>query len=137
MKTKYLFTLIVLLIGLLSSGCASSKPGNPADRFGGTWSGIMNFSGDPTHTEDIVVSIPTGCSVGGVCGELNNTSVGCKWEMTLETVKDNIFTYKLSNTLSGECPAGSGGTLTLQSDGTLFREHKTPDFTASGQLKHP
>jgi len=137
MKIKYPFTLFVLLIGLLASGCASSKPSNPADRFGGTWSGVMSFSGDPAHTEDIVVSIPTGCSVGGVCGELNNTSVGCKWEMTLETVKDSVFTYKFSKTLSGECPAGSGGTLTLRSDGTLFREHKTPDFTASGQLKHP
>ena len=137
MKTKYPFALIVLLIGLLASGCAPSTPINPADRFGGTWSGVMSFSGDPTHTEDIVVSIPTGCSVGSVCGELNNTSVGCKWEMTLETVNDNIFTYKFSKTLSGECPSGSGGTLTLQPDGTLFREHKTPDFTASGQLKHP
>ena len=28
----------------------------------------------------------------------------------------------------------AGGTLTLQSDGTLMREHKTPDFTASGVL---
>ena len=137
MKTKYLFALIGLLIGLLVSGCTSSKSSNPADRFEGIWSGIMSFSGDPTHIEDIVVSIPTGCSVGGVCGELNNTSVGCKWEMTMETVNNNIFTYKFSNTLSGECPAGSGGTLTLQPDGTLFRKHKTPDFTASGQLKHP
>ena len=137
MKTKYPLTVIVLLIGLFASGCASLKPSNPSDRFGGTWSGVMSFSGDPAHTEDIVVSIPTGCSVGGVCGELNNTSVGCKWEITLETVTDNVFTYKFSNTLSGECPSGSGGTLTLQPDGTLFREHKTPDFTASGQLKHP
>jgi hypothetical protein len=135
MKTKYLFALIVLLIGLLSNGCASSKPINPVDRFGGTWSGVMSFSGDPTHKEDIVVSIPTGCSAGSVCGDLNNTSVGCKWEMTLETVNDNIFTYKFSNTLSGDCPARGGGTLTLQSDGTLFREHKNPDFTASGPLK--
>jgi hypothetical protein len=137
MKTKYLFVFIVLIIGLSVSGCASSKLSNPADRFGGTWSGVMSFSSDATHTEDIVVSIPTGCSDGSVCGELNNTSVGCKWEMTLETIKDSVFTYKFSKTLSGECPEGSGGTLTLKPDGTLFREHKTPDFTASGQLKHP
>ena len=137
MKTKYLFALFVLLIGLLANGCAPSAQINPSDRFAGTWSGVMSFSTDPSHTEDIVVSIPTGCSVGGVCGELNNTSVGCKWELTLEAVTNNIFTYKFSNTLSGECPAGSAGTLTMQPDGSLFREHKTPDFTASGQLKHP
>jgi hypothetical protein len=135
MKTKYTFVLIVLLISLMASGCASATPTNPSDRFKGTWSGAMNFSGDSTHTEDIVVSIPTRCSVGNVCGELNNTSVGCKWEMTLEAVNTNILTYKFSNTLSGDCPARGGGTLTMQSDGTLFREHKTPDFTASGQLK--
>ena len=34
----------------------------------------------------------------------------------------------------GQCPALGGGTLTMNSDGTLFREHKTPDFTASGPL---
>lgn len=45
-------------------------------------------------------------------------TVKCKWEMTL----------------SGECPAMGGGSLTLQADGTLLREHQMPDFTASGPL---
>jgi hypothetical protein len=54
--------------------------------------------------------------------------------MTLETVNGDVFTYKFSKALSGECPALGGGTLTLQSDGTLMREHKTPDFTARGSL---
>jgi hypothetical protein len=137
MKTKTLFASIVLLFVLFASGCAPSAAVNPADRFAGSWSGVMSFSTDPTRAEDIVVTLPTGCSVGGVCGELNNTSVGCKWELTLVTINDKVFTYKFSKTLSGECPSGSAGTLTMQSDGTLFREHKTPDFTASGQLKHP
>jgi hypothetical protein len=58
----------------------------------------------------------------------------CQWKMTLASVNSNVFEYMFSKTLSGECPALGGGTLTLQSDGTLMREHKTPDFTASGSL---
>jgi hypothetical protein len=56
--------------------------------------------------------------------------------MTLGAINGNIFEYRFSKTMSGECPALGGGTLTLQSDGTLMREHKTPDFTARGVLTH-
>jgi hypothetical protein len=55
--------------------------------------------------------------------------------MTLGAINDNVFEYKFSKTLSGECLALGGGKLTLQSDGTLMREHQTPDFTASGTLQ--
>jgi hypothetical protein len=60
--------------------------------------------------------------------------VSCQWEMTLSSLKGDVFTYEFSDTLSGECPAIGGGTLTMQSDGTLMREHQTPNFTASGVL---
>jgi len=108
--------------------------GNPTDRFAGTWSGTMSFTHDANRKEDIIVTIPTGCTAGSICGDINNTTVRCQWEMTLAAINGDIFEYKFSKTLSGECPALGGGTLTLQSDGTLMREHKTPDFTASGLL---
>ena len=134
MKTKSLLVSLFILTVLLMSACAPSVSTKPGDRFAGTWSGTMSFSDNPTRKEDIVVSIPAGCAVGSVCGDLNNITVSCKWEMTLGAINNDVFEYKFSKTLSGECPALGGGTLTLQSDGTLMRVHKTPDFTASGPL---
>ena len=131
MKLKY---LSLILIVVLLSACAPSASANPADRFTGTWSGTMSFTDDATRKENIIVTIPAGCTEGGVCGDLNNTTVSCTWEMTLGKINGDVFEYTFSKTMSGECPALGGGTLTLQSDGTLTREHKTPDFTASGAL---
>ena len=126
--------LLVILMFLLVSACAPSAPSNPADRFAGTWSGSMSFTDDANRKENIIVTIPAGCSEGGICGDLKNTTVSCKWEMTLGKINGRVFEYTFSKTMNGECPALGGGTLTLQSDGTLMREHKTPDFTASGSL---
>ena len=119
---------------LMVSACALSAPANPADHFAGIWSGTMSFTGDANRKEDIVVSIPASCTAVSICGDINNTTVSCQWEMTLASLNGNVFEYKFSKTMSGECPALGGGTLTLQSDGTLMREHKTPDFTARGPL---
>ena len=104
------------------------------DRFAGVWSGSMNFTDDANRKEEIIVTIPAGCTVGGVCADLNNKTVSCQWEMTLTSLNGDVFAYKFSKTISGECPALGGGPLTLQADGTLMREHKTPSFTASGVL---
>jgi hypothetical protein len=133
MKRKYLW---MILFVLFASACAPPSQSNPANRFAGTWNGSMSFTDDENRKEDITVTIPSGCGDGSVCGSLNNTTVGCAWEMTLDSVNGDVFAYKFSKTISGECPAIGGGTLTLKSDGTLFREHKTPDFTASGILLH-
>ena len=135
MNTKKLFVLLVMLISVLIGACAASAPANPADRFAGTWSGTMSFTDDANRKEDIIVTIPAGCAAGTICGDLNNTTVKCQWELTLGDVKGDVFEYKFSKTMNGECPARGGGTLTLNKDGTLSREHKTPDFTASGTLK--
>ena len=94
----------------------------------------MSFSDDPNHKEDVQVVIRQGCQVGQPCGYLDNTTVGCKWEITVTSVKGETLEYTFSKALSGDCPIGSSGKLTMQTDGTLLREHKTPDFTASGQL---
>ena len=137
MYTKRLFNLfIVVALGIVISltACAPLAQSNPADRFAGTWSGTMSFTDDANRKEDILVTIPAGCMTGNVCGDINNTTVSCQWEMTLAALNGNVFEYQFSKTMSGECPALGGGTLTLQSDGTLMREHKTPDFTASGML---
>ena len=128
----FIFVAFVMIISL--TACTTSAKSNPADRFAGTWSGTMSFTDDANRKEDIIVTIPTGCTAGGVCGDINNATVSCQWEMTLASINDNVFAYKFSKTMSGECPALGGGTLTMQSDGTLMREHKTPDFTASGVL---
>jgi hypothetical protein len=133
MSTKYLFVMLILL---LLGACTPSAPSNAADRFAGNWSGTMSFTDDKNRKEEIIVAIPEGCSAGNVCGSLNNTTVNCTWEMTLGAINGNVFEYRFSKTMSGECPALGSGTLTLQSDGTLMREHKTPDFTASGLLTH-
>src|SRR6266508_2303416 len=134
MNTKRLFVLLVLLISLWVSGCTPSAPANPADRFAGTWSGTMSFTDDANRKEDIIVTIPAGCAAGNTCGDLNNTTVKCQWEMTLGAINEGVFEYEFSKTLSGECPALGGGTLKLQRDGSLIRVHKSPDFTANGPL---
>jgi hypothetical protein len=130
---RFMYLLIVIAVFVVTA-CGPSAESNPADRFAGTWSGTMSFTDDANRKEDLVITIPAGCTVGGVCGDINNTTVQCQWEMTLASLSGDIFTYTFSKTMSGECPALGGGTLTMQSDGTLMREHKTPDFTASGLL---
>lgn len=132
---RFMYLLIVIAVFVITA-CAPSTESNPADRFTGTWSGTMSFTDDANRKEDLIITIPAGCTVGGVCGDINNTTVSCQWEMTLSSLNENVFTYTFSKTMSGECPALGGGTLTMQSDGTLLREHKTPDFTASGLLTH-
>ena len=137
MFTNRLFNLslvVAFVVVVLLTACAPSTQSDPADRFAGTWSGTMSFTDDVNRKEDIVVSVPAGCTAGSICGDINNTTVSCQWEMTLSSLNGNVFVYEFSKSLSGECPALGGGTLTLQSDGTLMREHKTPDFTASGPL---
>lgn len=134
---RFLYLLIVIAV-LGVTACAPSAGSNPVDPFAGTWSGVMGFSDDPAAKQDIVVNIPRGCAVGNVCGDTTNPGVSCQWEMTLSALDQNVFEYKFTRTLSGGDPCepgvGTGGTLTLQADGTLMREHKTPIFTASGVL---
>lgn len=134
---RYIYMLTVVAI-LVLTACAPqnvpSSQSNPADGFVGTWFGTMSFTDDANRKEEIIVTIHAGCAVGNVCGDINNTTVSCQWEMTLAGLNGDVFEYKFSNTMNGQCPALGGGTLTLQSDGTLFREHKTPDFTVSGSL---
>jgi hypothetical protein len=61
-------------------------------------------------------------------------TINCTWELMLDAVNGDVFEYTFSKTLGGECPALTSGTLALQSDGTLMREHTTPSFVARGVL---
>ena len=126
--------MVIVIALLVVTACVPSAESNPADRFAGTWTGTMSFTDDANRQEDLIVTIPAGCAVGSICGDINNTTVGCQWEMTLASLNGDVFAYTFSKTMSGECPALGGGTLTMQSDDTLVREHKTPEFTASGSL---
>ena len=133
MFTNRLFPLLILVGVLVVTACAPSEATNAANRFAAIWSGTMSFT-DREDTEDVFVTIPSGCEAGEVCGEIFNAAVNCTWEMQLDAVKGNVFEYTLSRTLRGECPAMGSGTFTLQDDGTLIREHVTPNFIATGTL---
>jgi hypothetical protein len=133
MKNLYTFGSLVSMIVLLLAACAPSAQTDAADQFAGTWSGLMSFT-DRDTTEDVFITLPSGCAAGEVCGEIFNSAVNCTWEVQLEAVKGDVFEYTFSKTLSGQCPAMGNGTLTLQEDGTIVREHITPDFTATGTL---
>lgn len=133
MKKNYTFGFLVSIFVLLLTACAPSAQSNAADRFAGAWSGPMSFT-DRDTTEDVFITIPSDCAAGEVCGEIFNSAVNCTWEVHLEAVKGDVFEYTFSKTLSGECPAIGNGTLTLQADGSLVREHITPNFTATGTL---
>jgi hypothetical protein len=138
MNKKLLILSLVMLFILPVSACASrttpNAAANSADRFAGTWSGTLSFSDDANRREDVILTILPGCTAGDVCGASNNITVNCTWEITLETVDGDVVEYKFSKVLFGECPLTGHGTLTMQSDGTLLREHITPFFTASGVL---
>lgn len=100
----------------------------------GLWAGTMDFSDDPTHTEDIEVQIDPDCAVDSACGFVNNLTVQCKWELTYRGTQGDEYLLEHTKTLSGDCPARGIGQYTLLASGKLMREHVTPDFTASGVL---
>ena len=138
MKTKTLFR-IVLLITLLSLaviGVSTARADEvvSTDAIAGTWYGNMHFS-DASSVQRIKLSIPAGCEAGEMCGTLLNYPVQCTWEVTYDGFINGAYQYHFSNTLDGNCPAGSTGSLTLMPDGTLYRVHQIPQFTASGYLR--
>jgi hypothetical protein len=99
----------------------------------GVWYGNMNFTFGPA-VQRIKVSIPVGCAPGSVCGDIQNFPVQCDWQMVFDGFRDGAYYYHFSNTLSGSCPAVGSGTFTLLPDGTLYRVHNAPMFSASGTL---
>lgn len=149
--------LLVMLTFLLVSACAPSAPtnpvaativptvestapaptpANPTDRFIGTWSGTMSFSDNPSHKEDIDIIIFANCKPGSYCGDYLNNTVNCMLEVKLVALKGDAFEYDLSPGIGNLCLDSGSGTLTLQADGTLLREHTMAGVTATGTLTH-
>lgn len=137
MKKLALFTIMIFgaLIALTAFGvsAAHADEGVNTDAIAGTWYGNMHFSG-ANPVERIKLTIPSGCEPGSVCGTLQNYPAQCTWEVTYDGFSNGAYQYHFSNTLSGVCPAGSAGSLTLSPDDTLYRVHTTPLFTATGYL---
>lgn len=137
MKKQTFVTIFVIVLLLAAAGLNVSRAfadETTTDAIAGTWYGNMHFSVD-NHVERIKLTIPAGCEVGEACGTLLNYPVQCTWEITYDGFSDGVYQYHFSNTLEGGCPAGSSGSLTLLPDGTLYRVHTTPMFTATGYLR--
>lgn len=92
--------------------------------FAGRWSGTMYLGGDrdvPYATA--ALSIPAACAPQQACGELSSAGSGCSWELRLLGIDGDVLTYEFSRSLTrDDCTLGAG-TLTLQADGRLVREH--------------
>ena len=132
------FLQIAVLVAVLMMSAVAVLPvfaQGPAttDAIAGTWYGNMRFS-NVNSVERIKVVVPAGCQSGDVCGSLQNFPAQCTWEITYDGYSDGAYQYHFSDTLKGACPAGSAGSLTSMADGTLYRVHTTPMFTASGSV---
>jgi hypothetical protein len=131
-RTRNLILLFLLVVSFASASLVYAGSGS-TDRIAGVWSGNMNLTG-VNYVNHIVVTIPAGCTEGGACGDILNQSVQCDWQMVFDGKSGGSYLYHFSKTLSGGCPAVGSGSFTLLSDGTLYRVHNNPDFTASGKL---
>ena len=137
MKSKILFKIVIfvaMVAGLLTGvSNALAEDVVTTDAIAGTWYGNMHFSG-ANSVQRIALTIPADCEPGSVCGTLLNYPVQCTWEITYDGYSGGVYLYHFSNTLEGNCPAGSTGSLALMPDGTLYRTHQTLQFTATGYL---
>jgi hypothetical protein len=137
MKKQTIFTIVALLIMavIVMTGVSTARADDvvTTDDIAGTWYGNMHFS-DRNDVERIRFTIPAGCEPGSVCGTMLNYPAQCVWEITYDGFSGGVYQYHFSNTLKGGCVAGSSGSLTLLSDGTLYRVHATPFFTGTGVL---
>jgi hypothetical protein len=133
MNTKFFSAVMDDLVGKIAVGHKNSKLDHSANKFAGKWSGTMYFANSSGKT-DIVITILARCKPGKVCGTLENKSANCIWELTLDEINGNVFSYTFSKTLKGDYPFGSVGKLILRPDSTLYRVHQTPGNIVSGSL---
>ena len=134
-QTLFIFTALIVLVSVVAAGASRAQADGvvTTDNIAGTWYGNMHFS-DRNDVERIKFTIPAGCEPGSVCGTMLNYPAQCVWEITYDGFSSDAYQYHFSNTLKGGCPARSSGSLTLLSDGTLYRIHTTPLFTGTGIL---
>ena len=138
MKKQNLFAVVALvtLLALAAIGVSIVQADEvvTTDAIAGTWYGNMHFSGT-NEVQRVALTIPSGCEPGSVCGRLLNYPVHCTWEITYDGFSGGAYQYHFSDTIKGVCPAGSAGSLVLQSDRSLYRSHQTIQFTATGILR--
>jgi hypothetical protein len=127
MNTNVYAGLMDNFIGKMMVGYGGLRPANPADKFSGKWTGTMYFA-NSSGSEDIVISLLTGCKPRRKCGILENKTSDFICELTLDEVNGDVLGYTFSKPLKGEGPLGSFGKLILRPDGTLYRVHQTPDY---------
>ena len=134
-QTFFTITLLLVMVTIIATGASNAlaDDGVTTDAIAGTWYGNMHFS-NRNSVERIKFTIPPGCEPGSVCGTLLNYPVQCTWEIAYDGFSNGAYKYHFSNTLKGDCPSGSAGSLTLLPDGTLYRVHTNPSFTAMGYL---
>jgi hypothetical protein len=135
-KALLAFTIFAIMVTVFVKGASNVMADDvmTTDAIAGTWYGNMRFS-DRNSVERIQFMIPAGCEPGSTCGTLLNYPVQCTWEITYDGFSNGAYQYHFSNTLMGNCPFGSAGSLTLLADGRLYRVHTTPFFTATGYLR--
>lgn len=91
--------------------------------FAGRWTGTMYAGGDPDKPfATVTVSILPACAIRTACGQLSSADSGCRWELRLLGIDGDVLEYAFSQPNREDCTLGAG-TLTLQTDGTLLREH--------------
>jgi hypothetical protein len=136
MSQVWFFAVIMAVAAAAGFGLFTAQADThiTTDGIAGTWYGNMHFS-NRNSVERIQMVIPSGCEVGEVCGSLMNFSVQCTWALTFTGFVDGQYTYVFSDTLKGSCLAGSQGYVELLEDGSLYRVHTTPMFTAEGKLE--
>jgi len=133
MNTKFFSGVMDDLARNIAVGPKNSKLSQFANKLAGKWSGTMYFANSSGKT-DIVITILTRCKPGKACGTLENRSANCIWELTLDEINGDVFSYIFSKTLRGDYPFGSVGKLILRPDGTHFFVHQTPGSIVSGTL---
>lgn len=132
-QTRFTLAIVLLMVTMIVMGVMNVLADTTTDAISGTWFGNMHFS-SKNAVERVKLVIPACCEPGDVCGTMLNYVNQCIWEITYDGYSDGAYHYHFSNTLRGECPSGSAGSLTLQPDGNLHRLHTTPFFTSTGEL---
>jgi hypothetical protein len=121
----------------------SEATGGPLELgpFAGRWVGTITWSNDPGYRSAVQISIPAVCGVGEACGTFEPSSaeaaaVGCILEVRLLGLEGNSLRYDFARLLRGDaCHAEGIGTLTLQEDGRLLRDHRLGSTTVSGPMR--
>lgn len=108
------------------------------DDFAGKWDGRVRYSDAPGQFNHVTYEIPTGCEVGGDCGTAYIRDVPCEFGLRLVRIGASTLFYRFASFLDGdeacEDAVGTGGTLILQPDGKLMRQHNLGGYSVFGEL---